>query len=100
MEQDSVKPSEQSTHREVNDTMQWVPHYQQYSLSFPSLFPPQAYQNSQGQPLAYYQPYHYATSNHPKSSPAPQITNPQAVLQITYPTENNTNPQVKTTIHQ
>jgi hypothetical protein len=73
--------------------MQWGPHYQQYSQSYPSLFPPQDYQNSQGP--AYYQSYHYATTNHPQSSPAPQIAYPPAVLQITYPTQNNTNPQVK-----
>jgi hypothetical protein len=86
--------------------MQWNPHHQQYSPSYPSLFSPQAYQNNHTHAPDYYQSYHYATTNHPQPSPIPQITYPQpstvlqityplAIPQITYPTLNNTN-QVKT----
>jgi hypothetical protein len=80
------------------------PHHQQYFSSYPSFFPLQPYQNTQTQPLAYYQSYHYVTTNHPQPSPTPQIayplptpqiTSPPAVPQITYPVSNNTNPQVK-----
>jgi hypothetical protein len=83
--------------------MQWNPHHQQYSPSYPSLFSPQAYQINQATPLAYYQPYHYATSNHTQHLPAPQITYPLpppqiryplAVPQITYLVQNN-HPQIK-----
>jgi hypothetical protein len=52
--------------------------------------------NNQTQSPAYDQSYHYATTNHPQPSPAPQITYPLPVPQITYPMPNNTNPQVKT----
>jgi hypothetical protein len=76
--------------------MQWAPHTQQYSPSYPSHFPLQTNHNNQTQPLTYYQSYHYATTNHPQPSPAPQITYPSPVPQITYPMPNNTNPQVKT----
>jgi hypothetical protein len=47
-------------------TMQLAPHHQQYSPSYPPHFLAQAYQNSQTQPLTYYQSYHYATTNHPQ----------------------------------
>jgi hypothetical protein len=48
--------------------------------------------------MTYYQYYHYATTYHPQSPsapqitypmPAPQITYPPPILQITYPTPNN-----------
>jgi hypothetical protein len=63
MEQDSKQPLQQ-TSREVNHTMQLAPHHQ-YSPSYPSLFPPRAYQNNQTPPPAYYQSYYYATTNQP-----------------------------------
>jgi hypothetical protein len=72
-----------------------APHHQQYSMFYPSHFPSQAYQNSHAQALAYYQSYHYATTNHTQPSPTPQKTYPLAVPQITYPMPSNTNPQVK-----
>jgi hypothetical protein len=72
------------------------PQYQQYSPAYPSLFPPQAYQNGEGQPSAYYQSYHYATTNHLQPLPVPQITYPLAMPQITYLTSySNTTNQVK-----
>jgi hypothetical protein len=81
------------------------PQHHQYSPSNPSLFPTQAYQTSQTQPLTYYQSYHYVTPNHLQPSPMPQITYPPPmsqitypppIPQITYPAQNSTNPQVKT----
>jgi hypothetical protein len=65
--------------------MQWNPHHQQYSPSYPSLFSPQAYQTNQAPPPAYYQFYHYATTNHSHHPPAPHITYPPPPPQITYP---------------
>jgi hypothetical protein len=96
MKQDSTQPSHQSTLREVNHARQWAPHHKQYSPSYPSHFSPQVYHNNQTQPLAYYQSYNYATTNHPQPSPAPQIIYPSSVPQITYPMPNTTTPQVKT----
>jgi hypothetical protein len=66
-------------------------------LSF-TFFLPQTYQTNQAPPLAYYQSYYYATTNHPQHPPAPQITYPPSppqiayplvVSQITYPVQNN-----------
>jgi hypothetical protein len=71
--------------------MQWALHNQQHSPSYPSHYPAQAYQNSQTQSPAYYESYHYATTNHPPPPPAPQITYHPALPQITYPTPSNTN---------
>jgi hypothetical protein len=99
LEQDSAQPSHQPTHQEVNHTIQWALHHQRYSPSYPLHFPAQAYQNRQIQPLAYYQSYHYGTTNHPQHSSVQQITYPSPVPQITYPTLHNTNPQVKTEIN-
>jgi hypothetical protein len=77
--------------------MKWAPHNQQHSPSYPLHYPTQAYQNSQTQPPAYYQSYHYATTNHPQPSPIPQITYHPTVQQIMCPTPSNTNAnQVKT----
>jgi hypothetical protein len=77
--------------------MQWAPHNQQHSPSYPLHYPTQEYQNSQTQPPAYYQSYHYATINHPQPSLIPQITYHPVVQQIMCPTPSNTNAkQVKT----
>jgi hypothetical protein len=91
MNQDTTQPSPQLQSREVNHTMHWAPHNQQHSPSYPLHCPTQAYQNSQTQSLAYYQSYHYTTTNHPQSPPAPQITYHPALPQITHPTPSNTN---------
>jgi hypothetical protein len=96
IEQDSAQPSHQPIPQEVNNTMQWAPHHQRYSPSYPLHFPAQAYQNSQTQPPTYYQSYHYATTNHRQPLPVQQIACPSPVPQITYPTPRNTNPSVKT----
>jgi hypothetical protein len=91
MNQDTTQPSPQLHSREVNHSMQWAPRNQQHSSLYPSHYPAQTYQNSQTQPSAYYQSYHYATSNHPEPSLAPQMTYHSALPQITYPTPSNTN---------
>jgi hypothetical protein len=91
MNQDTTQPLPQLHSREVNHTMQWVPHNQQHSSLYPSHYSAQTYQNSQTQPLAYYHSYHYVTLNHPEPSPAPQMTYHPALPQITYPTPSNTN---------
>jgi hypothetical protein len=91
MNQDTTQPSPQLHSREVNHTMQWAPHNQQHSSLYPSHYPAQTYQNSQTQPSAYYQSYHYAIPNHHEPSPAPQRTYHPALPQITYPVPSNTN---------
>jgi hypothetical protein len=90
MNQDTNQPLPQLQPREVNHTMQWAPHNQQHSPSYLLHYLTQAYQNSQTQSPAYYQPYHYTNTNHPQPSPTPQITYHPALPQITYPTPNNT----------
>jgi hypothetical protein len=86
MDQEFTQPSPQLPSREVNHTMQWAPHNQQHSPSDPLNYPTQACQNSQTQPLAYYQSYHYVSTNHPQHSPIPQLAYHPTVPQITYPT--------------
>jgi hypothetical protein len=91
MNQDTIQPLPQLQSREVNHTMQWSPHTQQHTPSYPLHYPAQAYQNSHIQSSTYYQLYHYATTNHHQPPPAPQITYHHALPQITYPTSSNTN---------
>jgi hypothetical protein len=91
MNQDTTQPLPQLHNKEVNHTMQWAPRNPQHSSLYPSHYPAQTYQNSQTQPSAFYQSYYYATPNHPKPSPAPQMTYHPSLPQITYPTPRNTN---------
>jgi hypothetical protein len=92
MEQDTTQPSQEPPPREVNHTMQWTPNHHQYAPTYPLPFPPQTHESNQVWPPAYYQSYHYATTNHPPPRPTPQITYPPPVPQITYPTQNNQSP--------
>jgi hypothetical protein len=91
MNQDTTQPSPQLQSKEINHTMQWAPHNKHHSPPYPLHYPAQAYQNSQAQLPAYYQSYHYATTNHLQPLPAPQITYIPALPQITYPMLSNTN---------
>jgi hypothetical protein len=60
-----------------------------------TLFTKNSPKNSQGQPLAYYQSYHYGTTNHHQPSSVPQIIYPPLVPQITYLMPNNKTQQNK-----
>jgi hypothetical protein len=71
MNQDNTQPSSQLHYKGVNHTMQWAPCNQQHSSPYPPHYLAQAYQNSQTQSPAYYQPYHYTNPNHPEPLPAP-----------------------------
>jgi hypothetical protein len=95
MEQDSNQPPQHSLSREVNHTTHWPSSHNHYSPSYPSLFTPQTDRNNQAQAPAYYQSYHYTTTNHPQPSPNPQIAYPPPVPQITYPMPNNANQKSK-----
>jgi hypothetical protein len=89
--QDTTQPSSQLQSREVNHTMQWTLHNQQHTPTYPLHYLAQAYQNSQTQSPAYYQSFHYATTNYPQPPPSPQITYHPTLPQITYPTPSDTN---------
>jgi hypothetical protein len=97
LNQDTKQSPPQLQPMEVNYTMQWAPQNQQHSPSYLPHYPTQGYQNSKTQSPAYFKPNHYANTNHPQPLPTPQITYHPALLQIRYPTPNNTSTnQVKT----
>jgi hypothetical protein len=91
MNYNTTQPSPQLQSREVNHTMHWAPHNQQHSHPTLCIIQHKHTKNSQTQSPAYYQSYHYATTNHPQPPSAPQITYHPALPQITYPTPSNTN---------
>jgi hypothetical protein len=75
MDQNHRQPPPQSPLREVNHIMQCPPLHPPYYPTYPPPFARQTHSsNHHGQPLSYYQSYHYATTNHTQSLSLPQIT--------------------------
>jgi hypothetical protein len=97
LDHELAQPSHQSAPREVTTRCSGLPTTNNILPPILLFFSSQTYQNSHTQTPAYYQSYHYATTNrpqhsqslqitYPQPSPAPQITYPPAPPQITYPT--------------